>query len=282
MNNLNLRGILEKIGKEYENESKGKLKGNPFASFVRNDAKKVVSQLLEDPDIIKNPDIQFNYEVTASVGEGRWAAIPWIAIFDKYITTKAQYGYYVVYLFSPKEEKIYLSLSLGWTYFNKKFAKKEIKKNKIKQVVSYWQNKLGKSDDSVKFSPESLSMYQFYPDEKPYNPFGYSYGTIMNISYNVNKLPSNLKLKEDLKYALVTLEELKNNLKVLIGRNKKELSKEDIKKHFSQILDEKHPLKENNSGHPKYKYSDEDGGYSESKYSDEDDKRKKDLGDKGE
>src|SRR5690606_13649385 len=40
---------------------------------------------------------------------------PWIAIYDKRITTTAQEGVYIVYLFSADMERVYLTLNQGCT-----------------------------------------------------------------------------------------------------------------------------------------------------------------------
>ena len=64
------------------------------------------------------------YVVTGSIGQGNWAAVPWLAIMNKDITKSTQSGYYIVYLFSEDMERLYLTLAQGVT--------KRIKKNWIK------------------------------------------------------------------------------------------------------------------------------------------------------
>jgi len=57
------------------------------------------------------------YKVKASVGQGQWADVLWIAVFDKSINQSATEGYYIVYLFRADMSGVYLSLNQGWTYF---------------------------------------------------------------------------------------------------------------------------------------------------------------------
>src|SRR5690606_22031386 len=45
-----------------------------------------------------------------SVGQGRWADVPWIGIFDKSITTSAQKGYYVCILFGDNMNSVFLTI----------------------------------------------------------------------------------------------------------------------------------------------------------------------------
>jgi 5-methylcytosine-specific restriction protein A len=56
-----------------------------------------------------------SYSVAGSIGRGRWATTAWIAVFDPLVTTSAQRGYYVVYLFRTDGSGVYLSLNQGTT-----------------------------------------------------------------------------------------------------------------------------------------------------------------------
>jgi len=62
--------------------------------------------------------------VQGSPGQGQWAAVPWISIFDPAITTSATRGYYVVYLFRPEQRIVYLSLNQGTTAVREEFGAK--------------------------------------------------------------------------------------------------------------------------------------------------------------
>ena len=52
--------------------------------------------------------------VKGSPGRGtRWAAVPWLAVFDPAVTTSATRGYYLAYLFPTDREAVQFSLAQG-------------------------------------------------------------------------------------------------------------------------------------------------------------------------
>jgi 5-methylcytosine-specific restriction protein A len=55
------------------------------------------------------------YDCKGSAGQGNWAKTPWVAVFDRLVTTGAQFGYYVVYLFPQDFRGVHLSLNQGVT-----------------------------------------------------------------------------------------------------------------------------------------------------------------------
>lgn len=77
----------------------------PFGSLVRRD----IAELLQ------NQIDASIYKVKGSVGAGRWTDVPWIAVFDKRITTSAQRGVYIVYLLNKDTKELYLTLNQGAT-----------------------------------------------------------------------------------------------------------------------------------------------------------------------
>jgi 5-methylcytosine-specific restriction protein A len=99
-----LRESLEKIMFEYPLVSNYNFKGHSFASYVRNVVPKSISASLELPEI---------YSVKASAGNGSWAKVPWIAIFNKLVTESVMSGFYCVYLFRADFSGVYLSLNQG-------------------------------------------------------------------------------------------------------------------------------------------------------------------------
>lgn len=77
-------------------------------------------------DIVPNKD---DFTVKASVGQGAWADIPWIAIMHRGITESTQDGYYVVILFAKDLKRVFVSLGLGWNQFSEIFGGKLAKQN---------------------------------------------------------------------------------------------------------------------------------------------------------
>ena len=78
---------------------------HPFGAFVRHD---IVNSLTPIVDTNK-------YLIKGSCGAGRYTTVPWIAVFDKRITTSAQKGVYIVYLLNKDTKELYLTLNQGAT-----------------------------------------------------------------------------------------------------------------------------------------------------------------------
>ncbi|MEG4500215.1 DUF3578 domain-containing protein [Microcoleus sp. F10-C6] len=87
-----LRESLEKIIFEYPLVSSDNFKEHSFASYVRNLVPTSISASLELPEI---------YTVKASAGNGSWAKVPWIAIFNKLVTRVSSRGFTVFIYFAP-------------------------------------------------------------------------------------------------------------------------------------------------------------------------------------
>src|SRR5699024_5428917 len=86
------------------------------------------------------------YMLQGSPGQGRWAKIPWIAVFDRDISISASKGYDIVYLFAADMSGVYLSLNQGWTTFLEKYGTKN-GLEKIDKVSHYWRNELSSALD---------------------------------------------------------------------------------------------------------------------------------------
>ena len=71
---------------------------NPFGVFVRTD----IPEDLYETGLVDRE----KYLITASVGAGNWAMIPWICIFDRSITTSATKGVYIVSLLSKDSKRL--------------------------------------------------------------------------------------------------------------------------------------------------------------------------------
>ena len=76
---------------------------HPLSTFIRND---IAQDFMDLPFIDTN-----KYLVKASCGTGKWTSVPWIAVFDRRITTSAQKGVYVVYLINKDTQELFLTLN---------------------------------------------------------------------------------------------------------------------------------------------------------------------------
>jgi len=102
----------------YNIENKKIFKKNPLAKFIRNN---LVNQFQNHTTL----------KVKGSCGQGQWATIPWLGIFDDRMTESAQKGIYVVLLFKEDMRGVYLSLNQGVTYYNEVIKSNKIGINKM-------------------------------------------------------------------------------------------------------------------------------------------------------
>lgn len=102
-----LADYLSQLATQYTHERAKPFVGSKFGDFVRHDiAMEAKKTLTFWP---------FDLKVKASVGQGVWASVPWLAFFDPLITETATKGFYVVYLINPDAQTITLSMNQGTT-----------------------------------------------------------------------------------------------------------------------------------------------------------------------
>ncbi|MGK3613405.1 MrcB family domain-containing protein [Bacillus cereus] len=175
--NSNLRKKFLTVLNEYLQARTERFAGHKMGSFVRNEMTTEITRL---------PFIDHSqYVVTGSVGQGNWAAVPWLAIMNKDITTSTQRGYYIVYLFSEDMERLYLTLAQGVTETTKEEMQKI--KEEIREQIHMSQKV--KKDDEIFLGTSTKAK-------------GYSNSTAAYIAYDVNKMPSEAELVEDLEEML--------------------------------------------------------------------------------
>lgn len=106
---MSLRELFSKFIEEYNDELTEARKTGDYkrswGELVRQD---IPSYLREQVDT----NI---YKVKGSVGAGIWTDVPWIAVFDKRITSSAQRGVYIVYLLNKDTKELFLTLNQGAT-----------------------------------------------------------------------------------------------------------------------------------------------------------------------
>jgi hypothetical protein len=80
-----------------------------------------------------------NLRVTWSMGQGKWASVPWIALLDQRETTSTQRGVYVVLLFRQDMSGAYLTFNQGVTELKKRHGTREARKilqSRAKQLAT--------------------------------------------------------------------------------------------------------------------------------------------------
>ncbi len=129
-NSMLLKEAIEKFMKGYPVAKRETLANNPFGEFVRKD----IPTTIYNTGLVDKAD----YLVVGSVGQGNWAMIPWICIFDRAITTTATKGVYIVYLLSKDSSELYLTFNQGCTDIRKSHSRKEtiaIMREKATEVI---------------------------------------------------------------------------------------------------------------------------------------------------
>ena len=125
-----MREVVEKIFNEYISAKEEPFGGHPLGIYFRNDIPKHIygTGLVDSKD----------YLVTGSVGQGNWAMVPWVCVFDRRITTSAKKGVYIVYLLEKNGKSLYLTLNQGCTELRSSHTKREtiqIMREKAAQIV---------------------------------------------------------------------------------------------------------------------------------------------------
>ncbi|SEW06491.1 DUF3578 domain-containing protein [Luteibacter sp. 329MFSha] len=98
---------IQRVLNEYLQATQQPFAKHPMAAFIRAELPALVQGLLrtESRHLI----------VEGSPGKGNWARGPWIALFDPFVTTSAQKGYYGCLLFREDMRGAYLCLTQAMT-----------------------------------------------------------------------------------------------------------------------------------------------------------------------
>lgn len=164
-------------------EAKGRaFANNPFGVFVRT----------EIPEALYNTGLvnRQKYLITASVGAGNWAMIPWICIFDRAISTSATKGVYIVYLLSKDSKRLYLTFNQGCTEIRNQHSKREtiqIMHHNADEIRRFVSDRGFISDCDIDLGDHLTDLGDMYRE-----------GTIFYKRYDVNSLPGEEELREDL------------------------------------------------------------------------------------
>ncbi|PEJ68332.1 MrcB family domain-containing protein [Bacillus wiedmannii] len=218
--NSNLREKFLTVMNEYLQAKTERFAGHKMGSVVRNEMTTEITRL---------PFIDHNqYVVTGSVGQGNWAAVPWLAIMNKDITKSTQSGYYIVYLFSEDMERLYLTIAQGVT----KTDKDELDKIKEEIREQIHMSQKVKKDDEIFLGTSSKAK-------------GYANSTAAYIAYDVNKMPSEKELVEDLEEMLryyegfIAYKEEGTKYEMIYERKEVYLDQQSIIDHVSSYIQSK-------------------------------------------
>lgn len=219
------KDYLLKVLTEYQKERKNEYSGNKLANFIRKQplSNDVLSKLDSD-----------KYEINASAGNGKWAFVPWLGIFDKEITVSAKKGYYIVYLFTADLSGVYLSLNQGYNFYQENYANP---KKKVELVSKYWQATLPFLKDTNGFNSNNINL-----NSDSERPKGYESGNIFSKFYSTDDLKKMSKdetLSQDLNYMIAAYQELKESLDDTFDKVNDSIIKGQSLYNLTEIIEDK-------------------------------------------
>lgn len=177
-----MRTFINKILNEYIEAKQQVFAGNPMGIYFRNNIPETIYKTgIVDKD---------KYLITGSVGQGNWATIPWVAIFDRSITTTATKGVYIVYLLSKDGNTLYLTFIQGCTDIkngNKKKDKIAFMRDKAAEIISKIDNRGFNTDNKIDLGSNLRETPELYQK-----------GTIFYKAYHKGNVPEEAELRDDL------------------------------------------------------------------------------------
>lgn len=192
-----MQEAINRILDRYLVEKKKSFANNKLADYLRGHASETVQKVVDS----KYPG---QFKVSASAGQGRWAEIPWIGVFDKEITESPMRGYFVMYFFRSDMSRVFLSLNQGWMFFRDTYGL-ELAKEKISTAARAYRKLLGPIGQ---FGYESISL----GTERELGT-GYELGHICGKRYERGAIPDDETLRRD----LLDIVDIYRRLKTIIG-----------------------------------------------------------------
>ncbi|MET9244950.1 DUF3578 domain-containing protein [Nonomuraea sp. NPDC003709] len=127
--------------------------------------------------------------------------IPWVAILDENITKTAQEGLYVVYLYRRDLSRVYLSMNQGATQHRRGAEGRGLKGVAAEAAAC---EELASESDLIRSHLSAEALIGMIPNidlgapVKYFLPRAYEYGNIASIEYDLQHLPSDGQLLDDL------------------------------------------------------------------------------------
>lgn len=180
--NVGINAFINKIFNEYIEAKQQAFAGNPMGNYFRNN----IPEVLYKTGIVDED----KYLITGSVGQGNWATIPWVAIFDRSITTTATKGVYIVYLLSKDGNTLYLTFNQGCTDIkigNKKKDTITFMRDKAAEIISKIDNRGFNTDNKIDLGSNLRETPELYQK-----------GTIFYKAYHKGSVPEEAELRDDL------------------------------------------------------------------------------------
>lgn len=179
---MSLNFVVAKILNEYVPSRKEPFAGHQMGLFFRTD----IPRAIYGTGIVSSG----SYLITGSVGQGNWAMIPWVCIFDRKITNTATKGIYIVYLLSKDGNSLYLSFNQGCTDIRKNNSKKDtirIMHEKAEAIRQQIDSRGFQADNDAKLGDGLTELGELYQE-----------GMIFYKEYKKGNVPDEAELQNDL------------------------------------------------------------------------------------
>ncbi len=177
-----MREIVEKMLNDYVPAKAELFTGHPLGTYFRKD----IPQIIYDTGLVNRQD----YLITGSVGQGNWAMIPWVCIFDRSITTTAMKGVYIVYLLEKSGNSLYLTFNQGCTEIRNNHSKREtikIMREKAAEIISSIDSRGFRTDEEINLGSGLTELGELYQK-----------GTIFYKEYKKDAIPEEGEILDDL------------------------------------------------------------------------------------
>ena len=189
--------LFKKVLDNYLIEKEKPLKDNDLAKVITKDLASSIREIVQSD----------KYVIKGSVGQGQWAEIPWICIFDKRVSTQTTKGIYIAILFKADMTGLYLTLNQGWTFFTETYKPFEEAKRRILSA----SHLLGERLNNRGYPVGSILLAGKNNLSK-----GYELGTIFSTYYDKYSLIAEDRIETD----LMSFVEILNEVQVNIGENR--------------------------------------------------------------
>ena len=175
-----IREALVHVASRYLAAINEPFKDHPLANYLRDFVPPAITEALGS-----------NYYLCkGSPGQGNWADVPWIGIFDPTVTTSATRGYYVVYLFSADMQNISLALGQGTTIVREEFKRNT--HDALNRFAGLMRDRLPEA--RARFQGRNIDLRGRTTLAHDYEP-----ATAISVTYDATALPSERILRDNLK-----------------------------------------------------------------------------------
>jgi len=179
-----IRDYLEEILTHYEDARKQNFVNNPLVHSLKHDFPAYLKKITDNSN---------KYRFDGSAGQGNFAYVPWVAVYNKTVTESIQKHYHVIYLFREDMKGVYLSLNQGITDIKSQTSNN----NEAKELLRSRANKSRIILENI-LSEKLLDNIDLGVKHSPHAHF-YEAGNILAKFYPLDDLPSENILEADFK-----------------------------------------------------------------------------------